>query len=70
MRTVLVFAISAEIVMINPTGNEIPANSLHATEMHIDEESRPRFPPSTQTVQILYNFFLTIRHLQNPKQEE
>ena len=36
--------------MINPTENEIPSStSLPTTEMHIDEESRPHFPPSTQT---------------------
>jgi len=37
-------------IMINPTENEIPHDAAPTTEMHIDEESRPRFPPSTQTV--------------------
>lgn len=37
------------LVMINPTETEIPSDAAQ-TEMHIDEESRPRFPPSTQTI--------------------
>jgi len=39
--------------MIDPVEHQIPAEAIPVsatTEMHIDEESRPHFPPSTQTV--------------------
>jgi len=39
--------------MIDPIEHEIPAEAMPLsshTEMHIDEESRPHFPPSAQTV--------------------
>jgi hypothetical protein len=36
--------------MINPEDPAIPAVENTSSEMHIDEESRPHFPPSTQTV--------------------
>jgi len=41
--------------MINPTENAIPSEVSLTAEMHIDEESRPRFPPSTQMV-IAYEY--------------
>jgi hypothetical protein len=37
-------------VMINPTETAIPLNAPSTDQMHIDEESRPHFPPSTQQV--------------------
>jgi hypothetical protein len=37
-------------VMINPTEVTIPADPPVAEEMHIDEESRPHFPASSQSV--------------------
>ena len=40
-------------VMINPTEPAIPVTEITTEEMHIDEESRPHFPPSTQTVHII-----------------
>lgn len=52
--------------MINPTENEIPTNSVSIAEMHIDEESRPKFPPSTQTV-YPSSIPANNRSLQNPK---
>jgi hypothetical protein len=37
-------------VMINPTEVTVPADPPAAEEMHIDEESRPHFPASSQSV--------------------
>jgi hypothetical protein len=36
--------------MINPTETTVPVETPASAEMHIDEESRPHFPPSTETV--------------------
>jgi hypothetical protein len=36
--------------MINPLEHEIPEDANPSAEMHIDEESRPHFPPTQQTV--------------------
>lgn len=40
--------------MINPTENTVSVDVTAETEMHIDEESRPHFPPSSQTVLCLF----------------
>jgi len=37
-------------VMIDPSNTAVPTAIPDQAEMHIDEESRPRFPPSSQTV--------------------
>ena len=37
-------------VMINPTEVAILTDPVTAEEMHIDEESRPHFPASSQSV--------------------
>lgn len=57
------------VVMINPTEHTIPVGSTAAptTEMHIDEESRPRFPPSAQTV-LSSGIIADIRHLPSRRQ--
>lgn len=57
-------------VMINPAETAIPTENPTSTEMHIDEESRPHFPPSAQTVCCPYSTLLIHRQLQNHRYEE
>jgi hypothetical protein len=56
--------------MINPASNAVPAAPSDEAEMHIDEESRPRFPPSSQTVGLHAFPFSNIRPPPNLKSEE
>jgi hypothetical protein len=39
-------------VMINPSNPAIPAEALEVEEVHMDTESRPHFPPSSQNVDL------------------
>ena len=57
-------------VMINPTETSIPTENPPSTEMHIDEESRPHFPPSAQTVCYPNSIPLIYRLLRNHRYEE
>jgi len=47
--------------IIDPTATSIPSNApTVSAEMHVDEESRPQFPPSAATVTILFMYVLSV----------